>query len=437
MSYTVSIVGRPNVGKSTLFNRLTSSHKAITSSLFGTTRDRNYGSCIWNGIEFNVIDTGGYIFDVSTDDIIKEINKQILLAVKESNLILFIVDCHDGLTDNDKLFSKLLHKTSKPVLLVANKADNVKYQYTTYEFMQLGFGEPISICANSGSGTGELLDEVVKRCENDAYVLENVILPRIAIIGKPNVGKSSLLNLLVGEEKMIVHHSSGTTRDSVDTIYNKYNHKFILVDTAGIRKKSKEKDDIEFYSSLRSIKTLGSCDVCLYVIDATVGICAQDMTLLNLENKKKKGIVILINKCDLISKKDKDFILFKKKITEKLKSLHFIPIIYISVLDKKNIFQAVKKAIEVYKNLSQKFSVKKINDILLPIIKHNPPFSKHGFEIKIKYITSLPSKNITFAFFCNHSNSIKDNYKRFLENKIRENFELEGVPFNMVFRNKN
>lgn len=508
MTKKVAIVGRPNVGKSTLFNRLTRTRKAITSNVSGTTRDRHYGMCTCDNKEFIIIDTGGYN-GKTNDNIEKEINTQIELAINEASTILFLVDCHDGLTYTDKLFTEKLRQLNKKVILVANKSDNINYKINGCKFVALGLGEPTYICANNGKGTEELLNiltkdiMVKKRGDNNKQekkstfneneednsqddnnhfykteVKDNSTLdkieedndkendnisnkieeynnsssdeteyrdiqdtlsthiPRIAIIGKPNVGKSSLINTLSGEKKMIVDAKAGTTRDAVDSLYNRYGYNFILVDTAGLRRKSRKKDDIEFYSSLRSLRELEDCDVCLYVIDATIGICAQDISLLNLAIEKGKGIVVLINKIDVIKNKQEHITEFKNKIKTEMKSFPFIPIVYISATQKKNIFKAIEKAKEVFENRTRRIQTSKLNNIILPIIKTHPPISRSGQEIKIKYITQLPTQNIVIAFFCNNARNIKAEYKRFLEARIREHFNLEGVPIKLVFKNK-
>lgn len=509
MTKKVAIVGRPNVGKSTLFNRLTRTRKAITSNVSGTTRDRHYGMCTCDNKEFIIIDTGGYNGKIN-DNIENEINEQIELAINEASTILFLVDCHDGLTYTDKLFAKKLLRLNKKVILVANKSDNINYKINGCEFVALGFGEPIYICANNCTGTEELLNiltkdiMVKKRGDNNnqekkstfseneednsqddnshfykTEVKDNSTLdkieedndkendnisnkieeynnstsdeteynsniqdtlsthiPRIAIIGRPNVGKSSLINTLSGERKMIVDAKAGTTRDAVDSLYNRYGYNFILVDTAGLRRKSRKKDDIEFYSSLRSLRELEDCDVCLYVIDATIGICAQDISLLNLAIAKGKGIVILINKIDIFENNQERLTEFKNKIKNEIRCFSFIPVIYISATQKKNIFKALKKAKEVFENRTRRIPTSKLNNIILPIIKSHPPISRSGQEIKIKYTTQLPTQNIVIAFFCNSAGNIKDEYKRFLEARIREHFNLEGVPIKLVFKNK-
>lgn len=483
MTKKVAIVGRPNVGKSTLFNRLTRTHKAITSNVSGTTRDRHYGLCTCDNKEFIIIDTGGYN-SKSKDSIENEINAQIELAINEAKTILFLVDCHNGLTYTDKLFAEKLRRLNKKIILVANKSDNINYEINGCEFISLGFGEPIYICASNGTGIEKLLniltkDIIVKKRgdnnnqENKSTFNENeedsndkegyktldeiedsndsisdkmeyrdsqdkssTHIPRIAIIGKPNSGKSSLINSLTGEQKMIVDAEAGTTRDAVDSFYNRYGYNFILVDTAGLRRKSRKKDDIEFYSSLRSLHELEDCDVCLYVIDATIGICAQDISLLNLAIAKGKGIVILINKIDVFENNQERITEFKNKIKNEMRCFYFIPIVYISATQKKNIFKALKKVKEVYENRTRRIQTSKLNNIVLPIIKSNPPISRSGQEIKIKYITQLPTQNIVIAFFCNNARDIKAEYKRFLEARIREHFNLEGVPIRLVFKNK-
>lgn len=482
MTKKVAIVGRPNVGKSTLFNRLTRTRKAITSNVSGTTRDRHYGLCTCDNKEFIIIDTGGYN-SKTNDSIENEINAQIELAINEAKTILFLVDCHDGLTYTDKLFAEKLRQLNKKIILVANKSDNINYEINGCEFITLGFGEPIYICASNGIGTEELLNILIKDItvkkrsdnnnqenkstfnENEDYndkddnnILDELEdyndnisdkmeyrdsqdkssthIPRIAIIGKPNSGKSSLINSLTGEQKMIVDAKAGTTRDAVDSFYNRYGYNFILVDTAGLRRKSRKKDDIEFYSSLRSLHELDDCDVCLYVVDATIGICAQDISLLKLAIAKGKGIVILINKIDVFENNQERITEFKNKIKNEMRSLSFIPIVYISATQKKNIFKAIEKVKEVFENRTRRIQTSRLNNIILPIIKSHPPISRSGQKIKIKYITQLPTQNIVIAFFCNNARDIKAEYKRFLEARIREHFNLEGVPIKLVFKNK-
>ena len=433
MSNVVSIVGRPNVGKSTLFNRLIEKRQSITHDTAGTTRDRQYGECIWNGIVFVIVDTGGYNSE-SKDVITNNINAQVASAVKESVVVLFLVDCHDGITPEDKDFANELRKYNKRIILVANKSDNFKYQCASYDFMQLGFGEPICISANSGSGTGDLLDKVVTFI--DTKVEKDEQLPRFAIIGQPNVGKSSLLNALVGENRVIVNSEAGTTRDSINTLYNLYGNKFVLIDTAGIRSKSKHKEDIEFYSSLRSINALIGSDVCLIMIDATIGITNQDLSLLSLAERRGKGMILLVNKWDLIEKDSTTANKFRISIKDRLKMLDYIPIVFTSAINKTNIFQVIKKAVDIYNNKTQRVSTSLLNDTLLPIILSHPPSSSRGKEIKIKYVTQLPANNVIFAFFCNRPDDINAIYKRFLENKIREHFNFEGIPINLVFKEK-
>lgn len=436
MKNIVAIVGRPNVGKSTLFNRLIEKKSAITSAFSGTTRDRNYGECIWNNITFSVIDTGGFNEKVKNDKIKEEINKQIKISIDEANIVLFLVDCHDGITDVDKIFANVLRKdcSGKKIYVVANKADNKNFELISFEFMQFGFGEPIKIAAINGSGTGELLDIITSNFSGKEKEKEYIQLPKFAIIGQPNVGKSSLLNVLVGEERTIVNNESGTTRDSINTLYNLYGQKFILIDTAGIRKKSKKKEDIEFYSTLRSISAIEESDVCIYIIDAQLGLEKQDLKLINLAVKRNCGVVLVVNKIDLIT--PEEYKNLKKDISGRLKNVNYIPIVYISVLKKKNIFKIIQKAVDVYKNKKTKISTSQLNDILFPIIQQNPPQGIHGKEIKIKYITQLPNNNINLVFFCNFPEDIRENYKHFLEREIRKNFNFEGNPIKLLFRKK-
>lgn len=433
----VSIIGRPNVGKSTIFNRFTEEKNAITCDISGTTRDRNYGQCIWNGLSFTIIDTGGYILSDENNVINKNVNKQIEISINESNIILFVVDARDGLIDQDKSIANILrkYKGKKDIILVVNKADNYKLDFASYEFIKLGFDKIFNISAISGYGTGDLLDYVVSILKNYTNC-EQEDLPKFALIGQPNVGKSLLTNALLGEERNIVSNIPGTTRDSIGTTYNLFNKKFILIDTAGIRNKSRNLDNIEFYSMLRSIKALESCDVCIYIIDATLNIEGKDSRLINLAIKNRKGIVIVVNKCDLITKDTNSINEYRKKIYDKLKTCSFIPIIFASALKKHNIFKIVEKSLEVYKNKTNKIKTSELNDILLPIISKKPPVSKRGNEIKIKYVTQLPTNDIIFVFFCNRPNEIVQEYKSFLRNKIYESFNLEGVSFSILFKKK-
>ena len=437
MGYSVVIVGRPNVGKSTLFNRLVGSKEAIVTDISGTTRDRIYGQVTWNGVCFSVIDTGG--FNISCDQIDLAINRQIDLGIDTADVVLFLVDAHDDITSEDKMFANILRCKikDKPLLVVANKSDNAVLSTAAYKFMSLGLGEPIPISAIDGGGTGELLDSVVDLLRHVKVKADppDVNLPRLSILGQPNVGKSSLLNVLLGEERMIVDDASGTTRDAIDTEYKLYGQHFILVDTAGIRKKAKKKEDIEFYSTLRSIRALEQCDVCLYVLDSTLGIERQDLILISLAVRRGKGLVIIVNKSDLITEEAKKTI--KRNIEERLKNMSFVPILFISALEKKNLFKVVTLAMEVFSHRKEPIKTSKLNEVLLPIIKNNPPSSTRGREIKIKYITQLRTAGVTIAFFCNYPKEIKENYKSFLENQLRHYFHLVGVPVKLLFRESN
>ncbi|MTI40459.1 ribosome biogenesis GTPase Der [Fulvivirga lutimaris] len=434
MANIVAIVGRPNVGKSTLFNRLVEQRKAIMDDESGVTRDRHYGHGEWVGKYFTVVDTGGYVTG-SDDKFESEIRKQVVLALEEATVILFMVDSFAGLTDLDKDFANLLRSSKKPVFIVANKADTAERSHMAMEFYALGMGEVYPIAAASGSGTGELLDEVVKHLDEG---IENPDLgiPKIAILGRPNVGKSSFLNALLGKERTIVTDEAGTTRDAINTRYKMFNKDFILTDTAGIRKKSKVKEDIEFYSVLRSIQALQDSDVCIFLIDATLGLEGQDMSIIGLAQKYNKGMIIMVNKWDLIEKETNTAEKFKKELISKLGLLDYVPIIFTSVIKKQRIFQAIEKAIEVNENRTRKIPTSKLNELMLPEIENNPPPALKGKYIKIKYITQLPVHTPTFAFFCNLPQYIKAPYERYLENKLRKHFDFEGVPIRLFFRKK-
>ena len=433
MANIVAIVGRPNVGKSTFFNRLTESRKAIVDEISGVTRDRHYGKVEWNGRTFSLIDTGGYIHR-SGDVFEKEIQKQVQLAIDEANIILFIVDVTEGLTDLDKDVAKLLRKSEKTVLVVANKADNAMRQNETGEFYGLGLGEVYGLSAVNGSGTGELLDALVKLFDDSHY--EEPDLPKLAIIGQPNVGKSSLLNALIGVERTIVTPLAGTTRDTIYTRYQGFGFDFLLIDTAGLRKKRNVKEDIEFYSVMRSVRAIEEADVSLLLLDATQGITAQDINIFRLLERNHKGAVILVNKWDLVEKDTHSTKKFEADIREHLQPFDDVPIVFTSVLEKQRIHKALETALQVYERKIQKIPTSKLNKLLLPIIEGTPPPSIKGKNITIKYITQLPGSSPTFAFFCNLPQYIKESYRRFLENKIREHFNFSGVPVTIYFRSK-
>ena len=435
MSNILAIVGRPNVGKSTLFNRLLERREAIVDSTAGVTRDRHYGKSDWNGVEFTVIDTGGY--DVGSDDIFEEeIRKQVQLAVDEATSIVFMVNVEEGLTDTDQEIYQLLRKANKPLYVVVNKVDSSKELLPATEFYQLGIEKYYTLSSATGSGTGELLDDIVKDFPTTEYVDVFEGLPRITIAGRPNVGKSTLTNALLGDERNIVTDIAGTTRDSIETIYNKFGHEFILVDTAGMRKKSKVSEDLEFYSVMRSIRAIENSDVVILMIDATKGWESQDMNIFGIAQKNRKGIVILVNKWDLVEKETNTMKQFENQIREKIALFSDVPILFISALTKQRILKAVETAVEVYENRKKRIKTSKLNEIMLPIIEHTPPPALKGKYIKIKYCTQLPTVTPQFAFFCNLPQYVKEPYKRFIENQLRKNFDFTGVPIEVYFRQK-
>jgi len=430
----VAIIGRPNVGKSTFFNRLIKKREAIVDAISGVTRDRHYGKSDWNGIDFTLIDTGGYL--ENSDDIFqKEIDKQVNLAIEEADAIFFMVDLVEGITGMDETIAKLLRRSQKPIFLTANKGDNSKIQENTIEFYALGYKKIYTVSAINGSGTGELLDELVKVLPKDGENIRDK-LPRFAVVGRPNAGKSSFINSLIGEERYIVTDISGTTRDSIDTIYNRFGFEFNLIDTAGIRKKSKVKEDIEFYSVMRSVRSIEYCDICLLLVDATRGFDGQVQNIFWLAHRNNKGIVILINKWDLIEKETFSTKVFENQIREKIVPFTDVPIVFISALSKQRIFKAIETGITVFKNRSNRIATRKLNNVLLPIIESQPPPAFKGKYVKIKFCTQLPTNHPQFAFFCNLPQYVKDPYKRFLEKKIREIYNFKGVPIQLFFRKK-
>lgn len=434
MSNIVAIVGRPNVGKSTLFNRLTESREAIVHETSGVTRDRHYGKSVWNGVEFSVIDTGGYV--EGSDDIFEEeIRKQVLLAIEEADVLIFLVDVREGITDMDKTIAGLLRKGTKKTFVVVNKVDHTMQQYEGDIFYKLGLGELYKISSISGSGTGDLLDDVVKAFAG-AVEEELPELPRIAVVGRPNVGKSTLINALLGEDRHIVTPIAGTTRDSIFTRYNKYNHDFFLVDTAGIRKKGKVTENIEFYSVMRSIRTIEYSDVCLLMIDATQGLESQDLSILSIIHKNNKGLVILVNKWDLLEKSTNTARDYEKEILEKVAPFRNVPVLFISALNKVRIHKVIEKAMEVCNNRRRKIPTSVLNEIMLKAIEQYQPPALKGKYVKIKFVTQLPTYAPAFAFFCNFPQYVKDPYKRYLENQIRQNFDFTGVPIQIFMRKK-
>lgn len=431
----VAIVGRPNVGKSTLFNRLVGARQAIVDATAGTTRDRHYGRTDWNGREFSVIDTGGYT--VNSDDVFEdEIRRQVMLAIDEADVILFMTEVSTGVTDLDLFMADLLRRTDKKVILVVNKVDNNDQLYGAPEFYSLGLGEPFSISSMSGSGTGDLMDEIVASLPDDTRSDYEEGLPRITIVGRPNVGKSSLTNALLGHERNIVTPVAGTTRDSVHTRYNKYDMDFYLIDTAGLRKKGKVTEDLEFYSVMRSIRSIESSDVCILMLDATQGIESQDMNIFSLMVKNKKGCVIVVNKWDLIEKGNNTMKEWREGIKSKLAPFNDVPVIFTSVPDKQRILEVLQTALRVYKSRSRRIPTSEFNDYILPIIEATPPPTVKGKYVRIKYATQLPNPSPVFAFFVNLPQYIRDNYRRFLENKIREHWDFSGVPIQIYFRQK-
>mgnify|MGYP001406616992 FL=1 len=434
MSNIVAIVGRPNVGKSTIFNRLTESRKAITDEVSGVTRDRHYGKAEWNGREFSVIDTGGYV--QGSDDIFEaEIRKQVELAIDESNVILFLVDVQSGITDLDQEVVKLLRKSNKNIVLAVNKVDNKQLLDEAVEFYNLGLGEYIPISSISGSGTGELLDNLLQHFDEEEELIESDV-PRFAVIGRPNVGKSSIINTLLGKEQNIVTNIAGTTRDTLNTNYTKFGFDFTLVDTAGLRKKKNVHENLEFYSVMRSIRAIENSDVCIHVIDATRGFESQDQRIFHIADRNKKGIVILVNKWDLVNKSTETALKNKEKIKKKIAPFIDVPIVFVSALEKQRLLKGLETAIEVHKNRIQKIKTSVLNNVILPLIEQRPPPAIKGKYIKIKYCTQLPTMTPTFVFFANLPQYIKEPYKRYIENKLREHFNFSGVPIQIYFRKK-
>lgn len=437
MSFTVAIVGRPNVGKSTLFNRLLEQRKAIVDDVSGVTRDRQYGVTDWNGKTYNVIDTGGFVSG-SQDIFEKEIAKQVLIALEEANAIIFMVDATTGLTQLDDSMASLLRKSTKPVFLTVNKVDSNERLMEASEFYSLGFEHIFFIAAASGSGTGELLDAVADLISEDASEETKEIdaLPKFAIIGQPNTGKSSLLNALIGEERTIVSDIAGTTRDTIHTHYNLFQKEFVLIDTAGIRRKAKVHEDLEFYSVIRAIKAVDEADVCLLMLDAEKGIVAQDLNIFSLAVKKGKGIVVLVNKWDLVGKETNTAKEYEIELKKKLAPFNDVPILFVSAKEKTRIFKAIEIGLEVYENRQQKISTSQLNEIMLKAIQSYSPPVVRGNSIKIKFITQLPTAVPSFAFFCNFPDDIKTPYKNYLENQLRLHFKLTGVPVRIFFRKK-
>jgi GTP-binding protein len=434
MPNIIAIVGRPNVGKSTFFNRLVKSRIAIVDETAGVTRDRHYGTSDWNGVDFSVIDTGGYILG-SEDIFEEEIRKQVELAIDESDVIVFMVDVTEGLSPMDEDVARLLRKSKKKVFLVANKVDNNVRSFNTGEFYKLGLGEVFGISAINGSGTGELLDEVVKEFK-DTIAAEVPDLPKIAVVGRPNVGKSSLINALLGEERHIVTPVAGTTRDTIYTPYNAFGFQFLLVDTAGLRKKGKVSENIEFYSVMRAIRAIEESDVCLLLLDAKEGIEGQDLNILRLIERNRKGVVILVNKWDLVEKSHNSTRDFEEFIKSRTAPFTDIPVVFTSVINKQRIYKAMELAKKVFENRSRNISTSKLNDLMLPIIQAYPPPQYKGKYVKIKYVTQLKTACPSFVFFCNLPQYIKEPYERFVENKLRENFDFSGVPIQIYFREK-
>jgi len=445
--FTVAIVGRPNVGKSTLFNRLLEQRKAIVDDVSGVTRDRQYGVAEWTGKKFNLIDTGGFV--ANSDDVFeREIRKQVKIALDEANLLLFVCDTVTGITDQDEEMAHLLRRSDKPVLLVVNKVDNAERALDATEFYSLGFDETYFLSSISGSGTGELLDKVVEHIpveeveldengdEIEANTEEAPALPKFAIIGQPNAGKSTLLNALIGEERTIVSNVPGTTRDTIHTHYKQFGKEFVLIDTAGLRKKKNVHEDLEFYSVIRAIRAMDEADVCIQLIDAEKGITAQDVSIFSLATRKGKGIVLLINKWDLVEKETNTARDYEKEIKQKIAPFTDVPVIFISAQEKQRIFQAMEKALEVYANRSRKIPTSQLNEIMLKEIERFAPPMTRGYSVKIKFVMQLPTVVPSFAFFANYPEAIKDPYKNFLENKLRSHYNFNGVPIRIFFRKK-
>ena len=431
----VAIVGRPNVGKSTLFNRLVGNRQAIVDSTAGTTRDRHYGKTDWCGREFSIIDTGGY--SVNSDDIFEdEIRKQVMLAIEEADVILFMVEVGTGVTDLDMMMAEVLRRAKKRTILVCNKVDNYDLIYSSNDFYSLGLGDPFCISSMSGSGTGDLMDEILKHLPEDCQAEELDDLPRITIVGRPNVGKSSLTNALLGKDRNIVTNIAGTTRDSIHTRYNKFGMDFYLVDTAGMRKKGKTMEDLEFYSVMRSIRAIEASDVCVLMLDAQQGLESQDLNIHNLIVRNRKGCVIVVNKWDLIEKGNNTMKEWKEFLEKKLAPFNDIPIIFTSALNKQRILDVLQTAIRVYESRSRRIPTSEFNDYMLPIIEETPPPSTKGKYIRIKYAMQLPTPTPQFVFFCNLPQYIRENYRRFLENHLREHWDFSGVPIQIYFRQK-
>jgi len=433
MGAIVAIVGRPNVGKSTFFNRLIQRREAIVDAVSGVTRDRHYGKTDWNGREFTVIDTGGYV--KGSEDVFElEIDKQVELAIDEADAIIFMVDVESGVTGMDQDVAKLLRRHDKPVFLTVNKVDNAMREADAVEFYALGLGDYFTISSINGGGSGDLLDAVVEVLPDEPEVEDE--LPRFAVVGRPNAGKSSFINALLGEERFIVTDIAGTTRDATDTKYNRFGFEFNLVDTAGIRRKAKVKEDLEFYSVMRSVRAIEHCDVAILILDASRGFDGQVQNIFWLAHRNNKGIVVLVNKWDLVEKETNSVRDYTKKIREAMEPFTDVPIIFISALEKQRIYKAIETAVEVYRNRSKRVPTHKLNDVMLPLIEHYPPPSLKGKYVKIKFCTQLPGHYPQFAFFCNLPQYVKDPYKRYLENQLRKNFNFEGVPVTIFMRKK-